>query len=196
LLATNALEDRVRERFEIARERGHEGLVFKRTDAPYAPGRRGKTWLKLKRELATLDCVVVGVEWGHGRRAQVLSDYTFAVRGPHGLVPIGKAYSGLTDAEIAEMTAWFLDHRLPAEASERAYESLALRRHEIVVEPSVVVEIAFDVIQPSSLHASGFSLRFPRIVRLRTDKPAAEADTLERVRAIYAEMLEREGAGA
>ncbi len=191
-LENDATPERVTERFTLARERGHEGLVFKRVDAPYAPGRRGKAWLKLKRELATLDCVVVGVEWGHGRRAEVLSDYTFAVRAPAGLVPIGKAYSGLTDAEIAEMTAWFLAHRLPDDRAAKAYDALGLRRREIVVEPTVVVEIAFDIIQPSTLHASGFSLRFPRIVRLRPDKPANEADTLERVAAIYAEMLARE----
>ena len=179
--------------FAAARERGNEGIMFKRSDAPYAPGRRGKWWLKLKRELSTLDCVVVGVEWGHGRRAQVLSDYTFAVRSERGLVPIGKAFSGLTDAEIAEMTQWFLAHRLPEADAARAYAELRLGRHEIVVEPAIVVEIAFDIIQHSELHASGFSLRFPRIVRLRPDKPAAEADTLERVNEIYAEMIEREG---
>jgi DNA ligase-1 len=181
-------------RFASARERGHEGLVFKRADAPYAAGRRGKWWRKLKRELATFDCVVVAVEWGHGRRAKLLSDYTFAVRGPDGLVPLGKAYSGLTDAEIAEMTAWFLAHRLPVDAAASATIRLGLRRREIVVRPELVVEIAFDVIQPSDLHAGGFSLRFPRIVRLRPDKPASEADTLERVAAVYAEMLAREAA--
>ena len=92
-------------RFNAARERGHEGLMFKRADAPYAPGRRGKWWLKLKRELSTLDVVVVAVEWGHGKRSAVLSDYTFAVRGESGeLLNVGKAYSGVTDAEIAELT--------------------------------------------------------------------------------------------
>ena len=184
--------DTVAERFSAARERGNEGLVFKRSDAPYAPGRRGKLWLKLKRELATLDCVVVGVEWGHGRRSKVLSDYTFAVRGPAGLVPIGKAFSGLTDVEIADLTAWFLTHRLPEDDAARAYAALGLGRHEIVVEPEIVVEIAFDIIQRSDLHASGFSLRFPRIARLRPDKRAGEADTLDRVLEIYAEMLTRE----
>jgi DNA ligase-1 len=166
--------------------------MFKRTDSAYTPGRRGKAWLKLKRELATLDCVVVGVEWGHGRRSQVLSDYTFAVRGPDGLVPIGKAFSGLTDVEIAEMTVWFLAHRLPEGEAARVYAELGLGRHEIVVDPEIVVEIAFDIIQRSELHASGFSLRFPRIVRLRPDKPASEADTLARVVEIYEQMLTRE----
>ena len=174
----------VRERFAAARARGNEGLVFKRLDAPYMPGRRGKWWLKLKRELSTIDAVVVAVEWGHGKRNAVLSDYTFAVRAPEDarLLVIGKAYSGLTDAEIAEMTQWFLAHRTGT-----------FGRHAIAVEQSVVVEIAFDIIQPSTLHDSGYALRFPRIVRLRPDKPAAEADTIADVERIYAEMLEREG---
>jgi DNA ligase-1 len=190
----------VHERFEASRARGDEGLVFKRTDAPYTPGRRGKAWLKLKRELATLDCVVVAVERGHGKRVNVLSDYTFAVRNAlrqaqddSELAVIGKAYSGLTDVEIAEMTQWFEAHRLPPDEAAAAYERLALKRHEILVEPSVVVEIAFDIIQKSRLHASGFALRFPRIVRLRPDKRAADADTLDRVAEVYAEMLAREG---
>ena len=174
--------------FDAARAHGNEGAMFKRTDAPYAPGRRGKWWLKLKRELATLDVVVVAVEWGHGKRAKVLSDYTFAVRGDDGaLLTIGKAYSGLTDAEIAELTPWFLEHRLPAHNQrEKA------RRSEIPVEPQIVLEIEFDIIQKSDLHESGFSLRFPRIVRIRDDKPAREIDTLARVDEIYGEMLARE----
>ena len=139
---------------------------------------------------------MVGVEWGHGRRARMLSDYTFAVRSGGDLAVIGKAYSGLTDAEIAELTVWFEAHRLPADAARAAYDRLHLKRREIVVEPAIVVEIAFDIIQESALHASGFSLRFPRIVRLRPDKRAADADTLERVREIYAEMLAREGLAA
>jgi DNA ligase-1 len=122
----------------------------------------------------------------------VLSDYTFAVRAPTGLVPIGKAFSGLTDVEIAEMTAWFLAHRLPPGDAARAYAEFGLGRNEIMVEPEIVVEIAFDIIQRSELHASGFSLRFPRIVRLRPDKPAGEADTLARVVEIYDQMLLRE----
>jgi DNA ligase-1 len=158
--------------------------MLKRTDAPYVPGRRGKWWLKLKRELSTLDVVVVGVEWGHGKRKSVLSDYTFAVRRSNGedeLLTIGKAYSGLTDAEIAELTPWFLEHQT-ASAGRR-----------LIVKPEIVLEVAFDVIQKSTLHASGYSLRFPRIVRLRFDKRANEIDTLEDVERIYRTMLEREG---
>ncbi|HEX3458656.1 MAG TPA: ATP-dependent DNA ligase, partial [Candidatus Baltobacteraceae bacterium] len=179
----------INDRFEAARARGNEGLMLKRDDAPYAPGRRGKWWLKLKRELSTLDVAVVAVEWGHGKRAGVLSDYTFAVRGDGGrLETIGKAYSGLTDAEIAGLTPWFLAHRLaPEQQREKA------RSYEIPVEPKVVLEVAFDVIQESELHESGFSLRFPRIVRVRDDKPPEEIDTIGRVREIYRAMLAREG---
>ena len=183
-LEAAAPPERIAEMFEAARERGNEGLVFKRSDAPYVPGRRGKWWLKLKRELSTLDCVVVGVEWGHGKRARVLSDYTFAVRrSPESdeLLTIGKAYTGLTDAEIATMTEWFETHKI------------AGGPYGFAVEPAVVVEIAFDVIQKSELHPSGFALRFPRIVRLRPDKRPDEIDTLADVDRIYREMLAREG---
>ena len=175
--------DALHERFDDARARGHEGLMLKRTDSPYFPGKRGKWWLKLKRELSTLDVVVVAVEWGHGKRAKVLSDYTFAVRGQNGeLLTIGKAYSGLTDAEIAQNTQWFLDHML---GQNRGYA--------MAVEPQLVIEVAFDIIQKSSLHESGFALRFPRIVRIRDDKPASEIDTIGRAEQIYQEMLGREG---
>jgi DNA ligase-1 len=196
-LAAGATPEELHALFDAARERGHEGLVFKRSDAPYQPGKRGKAWLKLKRELTTLDVVVVGVEWGHGKRAQVLSDYTFAVRGPHGsLLPIGKAYSGLTDVEIGEMTQWFLAHRLPDEAAAREYAELGLGRHEIVVEPATVIEVAFDVVQRSELHKSGFSLRFPRIVRLRPDRSPADIASLDDVERIHEEMLRREDGSA
>lgn len=187
-LAEPPAADELHEHFEAARAAGHEGIMLKRTDAPYHPGRRGKWWLKLKRELSTLDVVVVAVEWGHGKRAKVLSDYTFAVRGENGdLLTIGKAYSGLTDAEIAELTQWFLAHQLQ---DGKRYG------HALPVEPKIVLEIAFDIIQPSSLHESGFALRFPRIVRIRDDKPPEEIDTLDRVKELYREMLEREGLGA
>jgi DNA ligase-1 len=176
--------EEIAERFDAARERGNEGLMLKRSDAPYVPGRRGKWWLKLKRELSTLDVVVTGVEWGHGKRKSVLSDYTFAVRrsaADDRLLTIGKAYSGLTDAEIADMTTWFLAHQTGSTG------------RRLDVAPEIVIEVAFDIVQKSSLHESGFSLRFPRIVRLRFDKRPSEADTLQNVEAVYAAMLEREG---
>jgi DNA ligase-1 len=159
--------------FEAAQTRGNEGLMIKNPDSAYSPGRRGKSWLKLKRELATLDVVVTAVEYGHGKRISVLSDYTFAVRDGEGLVNIGKAYSGLTDAEIAEMTKWFLEHTI---------EDQGFR---LVVEPKIVVEVAFNNMMRSDRHESGFALRFPRIVRIRTDKPPEEADTIERAQDIY-----------
>ena len=141
----------------------------------YSPGRRGYGWLKMKKALATIDCVVVGVEVGHGKRHGVLSDYTFAVRDEarDQLVTIGKAYSGLTDLEIATMTRWFEEHTISHHGRYR------------VVEPTVVVEVAFDVILRSNRHKSGFALRFPRIARLRLDKDAREADTLETVSRLF-----------
>lgn len=165
--------------FAEAQERGNEGLMLKDPASAYVPGRRGFAWLKLKKALTTLDCVVVGVEVGHGRRHGVLSDYTFAVLddrpgAPEGsLVNVGKAYSGLTDAEIAEMTKWFEAHTLERHGRYR------------VVEPTVVVEIAFDVVHASSRHKSGYALRFPRIVRIRDDKPASEVDRLSTVAALH-----------
>src|SRR2546429_7987765 len=136
--------------------------------------RRGKSWLKLKRELATLDVVVTAVEYGHGKRVGVLSDYTFAVGDGERLVNIGKAYSGLTDAEIAEMTKWFLEHTV---------EDQGFR---LIVEPKIVLEVAFNNMMRSERYNSGFALRFPRIVRIRHDKLPGDADTIQRVREIYA----------
>ena len=159
--------------FSAARGRGNEGLMLKDLNSPYTPGKRGKSWLKMKRELATLDVVVTAVEYGHGKRIGVLSDYTFAVWDGDKLVNIGKAYSGLTDTEIAEMTEWFLDHTIEDQGFRRA------------VEPKIVLEVAFNNMMRSDRHESGYALRFPRIVRLRSDKLAEEADTLERVKQIY-----------
>ena len=163
--------------FEAAQARGNEGLMIKNPESAYTPGRRGKSWLKLKRELATLDVVVTAVEYGHGKRIGVLSDYTFAVRDGERLVNIGKAYSGLSDAEIAEMTQWFLDHTI---------EDQGFRR---VVEPKIVLEVAFNNMMRSDRHESGYALRFPRIVRLRPDKLAEEADTIEQAKEIYEGQL-------
>ena len=161
--------------FLEARARRNEGLMVKDPASIYAPGRRGLGWLKMKKALATIDCVVVGVEVGHGKRHGVLSDYTFAIRdtATGRLVNIGKAYSGLTDAEIAEMTRWFEAHTIATFGRYRQ------------VEPTVVVEIAFDVIVRSGRHGSGFSLRFPRIARLRPDKTVDEIDTVETVTTLY-----------
>jgi ATP-dependent DNA ligase len=167
--------DELEEHFTAAQARGNEGLMIKDLGSAYLPGKRGKSWLKMKRELATLDVVVTAVEYGHGKRVGVLSDYTFAVWDTDNtrLVNIGKAYSGLTDVEIAEMTQWFQEHTI---------EDQGFRR---TVEPKIVLEVAFNNMMKSERHESGYALRFPRIVRLRPDKTAEEADTIERVREIF-----------
>jgi DNA ligase-1 len=159
--------------FQAARARGNEGLMIKDPSSAYAPGSRGRSWLKLKEELATLDVVVTAVEQGHGKRAKVLSDYTFAVRDGERLVTIGKAYSGLTDAEIAELSAYFKEHTVLDEGFRRE------------VTPLLVIEVAFNNVMRSDRHESGYALRFPRIVRVRRDKPPEEIDSLEKVRAIF-----------
>jgi DNA ligase-1 len=168
-----ASADQLEELFAAAQARGNEGLMIKDLGSTYMPGRRGKSWLKMKRELATLDVVVTAVEYGHGKRVGVLSDYTFAVWDGDCLVNIGKAYSGLTDVEIAAMTKWFLDHTV---------EDQGFRR---TVEPKIVLEVAFNNMMESERHESGYALRFPRIARLRPDKTPEEADTIERAREIF-----------
>lgn len=163
------------EEFDAARARGNEGLMIKSPASSYKPGRRGREWLKLKRAIATLDVAVTAVEVGHGKRRHLLSDYTFAVRrsAEDGeLLNVGKAYSGLTDRELTELTEYFKEHTIQEFAHGRVR----------IVEPSVVIEVTFDRVQPSKRHKSGFALRFPRILRLRPDKATAEIDTLETVR--------------
>lgn len=159
--------------FRNALQAGHEGIVAKAADSPYTPGRRGGFWFKLKEPFATLDVVVTAVEYGHGKRHKVLSDYTFAVRDGEKLLNIGKAYSGLTDAEISEYTKFFMEHTIEDHGQVRT------------VQPIVVLEVAFNNIQKSARHASGYALRFPRIVRIRTDKTPAEIDTLETVAKLF-----------
>jgi DNA ligase-1 len=159
--------------FDESRQAGHEGLVVKDPESQYHPGKRGRYWAKLKRELDTIDAVIVIAEYGHGKRAGTLSDYTFAVRDGKALKTIGKAYSGLTDAEIAELTS-----RL---------RSIAVKDegYRLLVRPEIVLEVAFDSIQKSDRHDSGFALRFPRIKYIRNDKTATDIDTMEKVRRIY-----------
>lgn len=166
--------------FDGARSRGFEGLVLKRLDAIYAAGVRGFAWLKVKKALATLDVVIVGAEYGHGKRAGVLSDYTFAVRDGDALKTIGKAYSGLTDAEISTMT-----QRLLGLAIHDPALAAGERPGWIPVRPEIVLEVAFDGLQRSDRHSSGYALRFPRIARIRDDKTPSEADTLDAVKALW-----------
>ncbi len=164
--------------FDEARARGNEGLVLKRDDAIYDAGKRGHAWRKVKKAFATLDVVVTAAEEGHGKRAGLLSDYTFAVWSGERLVNVGKAYSGVTDEEIDELTTRFRAVTTEKKGPVR------------LVEPIVVLEVGFDGIQRSKRHASGFALRFPRIVRLRRDKTPAEANTLADVEALYGAQLE------
>jgi DNA ligase 1 len=164
--------------FEKSRDIGHEGLVLKDPDSHYHPGKRGRYWVKLKKELDTIDAIVVSAEYGHGKRAGLLSDYTFAVREDNNnnsskLRTIGKAYSGLTDVEITEMTKKLTLIMIKDEG------------YGIIVKPEIVLEIAFDSIQKSDRHDSGFALRFPRIKNIRGDKNVADIDTLQRVEQIY-----------
>jgi DNA ligase-1 len=166
-------EDRISQMFLESRSLGHEGLVLKDPDSTYHPGKRGRYWVKLKQELDTIDAVIVIAEYGHGKRAGVLSDYTFAVRDNDELKTIGKAYSGLTDEEINAMT-------------ERL-KSIMVRDegYRIIVRPEIVLEIAFDSIQKSERHESGYALRFPRIKRIRNDKGVNDIDALDKVKSVY-----------
>lgn len=166
--------------FDEARARANEGLVVKDPQSVYTPGRRGKSWLKYKKALATLDCVITAAEYGHGKRRNVLSDYTFAVRRDSLLVDIGKAYSGLTDAEILAMT-------------DELKKIGTWNGWRFEIEPKIVLEIAFDRIQESARHASGYAMRFPRIVRIRDDKTVEQISTIDEVRRIYEGQLKREG---
>lgn len=167
-----------------ARARGNEGVMLKATQSLYQPGKRGLAWLKLKRELATLDVVVTAAEYGHGKRAGWLSDYTFAVRDGEVLRNVGKAYSGVTDEEIARLTRFFLEHTLEDFGGIRT------------VEPLMVLEVAFNNVMRSDRHDSGFALRFPRILRIREDKPVSEIDTLERVAQIYESQPDKAAEGS
>ncbi len=168
-------------RFRDARDRGNEGLVIKRADSRYQPGRRGRQWMKWKEELASLDVVVVAAEHGHGKRAGVLSDVTFAVREGDRLVTIGKAYSGLTDDEIAMLTEWFHAHTV----TDRGRVKL--------VEPKIVLEVAFDAVTRSDRHSSGYALRFPRIKRIREDKTPDQVNTIEDVARIFEQQGQSRG---
>ena len=152
--------------------------MIKDVSSTYTPGKRGKSWLKMKRELATLDVVVTAAEYGHGKRIGVLSDYTFAVWDGDRLVNIGKAYSGLTDDEIVEMTKWFLEHTIEDEGFRRT------------VEPKIVLEVAFNNMMRSDRHESGYALRFPRIIRLRRDKSPDEADNIATVKKVFDSQTE------
>jgi DNA ligase 1 len=155
-----------------AREKRAEGLMLKRLDSEYGVGRRKGSWWKWKVQPFSVDAVMIYAQPGHGRRALLHTDYTFALREGDALVPFAKAYSGLTDAEIRSLDAWIRRHTVERFGPVRQ------------VEPVQVFELAFEGIQRSPRHKSGVAVRFPRIARWRKDKPASEADTMETLRAL------------
>jgi DNA ligase-1 len=155
-----------------SRDRAVEGLMIKRWDSPYRAGRPTGLWWKLKVQPYTIDCVLIAAQSGHGRRAGLLTDYTFGLwdDGHQTLIPFAKAYSGLTDEEIAEVDAWVRSH--------------TIERHGPVhmVEPTRVFELGFEAIQRSTRHKSAIAVRFPRMLRQRPDKKPQDADTLAALR--------------
>ena len=164
------------------RANGIEGLMLKRRDSVYVGGRPKGDWWKLKRAALTVDCVLMYAQRGSGKRSSYYSDYTFGtwtepdLAGDRQLVPVGKAYSGFTDEELLALDRWIRAH-----TTERYGPVLA-------VEPGLVLEVAFDAVQRSPRHKSGVAMRFPRIHRIRWDKPAAEADRLETLVAMIGEL--------
>lgn len=159
---------------ETAREHGVEGLMLKRLGSPYLAGRKRGIWWKWKVGALTVDAVLVYAQSGHGRRSNLYTDYTLAVRDGEALVPVAKAYSGLTDEELAQMDRWIRAHTLEKFGPVRS------------VAPQQVFEIAFEGIQASSRHKAGVALRFPRIARWRRDKTAADIDTLDDLKRLLA----------
>jgi DNA ligase-1 len=150
-----------------SRDRGVEGFILKRRDSRYGVGRRKGSWWKWKIDPLTVDAVLIYAQPGNGRRASLLTDYTFGVWHEGTLVPVAKAYSGLSNAEIDELDKWIRRHTQERHGPVRA------------VDPVQVFELGFEAIAPSSRHKSGIAVRFPRMLRWRRDKRAAEADTLE-----------------
>ncbi|HEX5327163.1 MAG TPA: cisplatin damage response ATP-dependent DNA ligase, partial [Acetobacteraceae bacterium] len=155
-----------------ARAASMEGIMLKRADSPYVPGRPKGLWWKWKRDPHTVDAVLMYAQRGHGKRSSYYSDYTFGLWRSDELVPVGKAYFGFTDQELGFLDRWIRNHTVARFGPVRE------------VEKSLVLEIAFDAAQLSSRHKSGVAMRFPRVARIRTDKPAAEADRLEHLMAL------------
>ena len=166
--------------YEDALNLGHEGVMAKRLDSVYEPGNRGKKWLKVKPTMENLDLVIIGAEWGEGRRAHLLGSYLVAAYDPHSgeFVPVGKVGSGFTDEDLVEFT--------------KMLKPLIVREEGkfVEIQPKVVIEVTYQEIQKSPKYKSGFALRFPRFVALREDKSPEEADTIERVAELY-ELQER-----
>jgi DNA ligase-1 len=166
--------DDLAEKRRTSRERGVEGFMLKRLGSPYRVGRKRGDWWKWKIEPWSIDCVLIYAQSGHGRRAGLLTDYTFGVWDNGELVPFAKAYSGLTNEEIAKVDSW---------AKANTIEKFGPVRR---VKPELVFELAFEGIQKSTRHKSGIAVRFPRMARWRTDKKPEEADSIETIRALLA----------
>jgi DNA ligase-1 len=167
---------------EAAYHDGHEGVMAKDLTSVYKPGVRGKAWLKLKH-IISLDLVIVAADWGYGRRHGWLSNYHLAARDEESgkFCVVGKTFKGLTDAEFQAMTQRLLTLELSRQGST------------VSVRPEVVVEVLFNEIQTSSQYTSGLALRFARISRIRDDKPAGEADTLQTLRGLYDQQFQYKG---
>jgi DNA ligase-1 len=166
-----------------ALEAGHEGLMAKKLESSYTPGRRGKRWLKIKPILEPLDLVITAAEYGYGRRKGWLSDYYLAACDPEsgGFLDIGKTFKGLTDAEIIELTKRLKESAVSEEG------------HRVVVAPKIVVEVAYNEIQQSPKYQSQMALRFARITRIRDDKSPEQASTIGQVRDIYERQFAKKG---
>ncbi len=173
-IVTNKKEE-IERVFKEALEAGHEGAMLKNPKSPYIPGKRGKHWLKLKEVMETLDLVVIGGEWGEGRRSHLISSFELACRDPvtGKLLPIGKVGTGFTDEDLEELTRLFKPLKM--------YED----GKTIKFQPKIVFEVAYQEIQKSPKYESGYALRFPRFIRIREDKSPEEADTIERVEQLY-----------
>ena len=154
---------------------GYEGVMIKKRDSKYIPGRKKGHWFKWKRDPCILDTIMLYAQRGHGRRSSFYSDFTFGIWNNNEILPIGKAYSGFTDVELQQLDKWVRKNTIKRFGPVRE------------VQKTLVVELAFDSAHVSSRHKSGIALRFPRINRIRWDKPAKEADTLENVKALIRE---------
>jgi len=168
--------------YKEALDAGHEGVMVKNPNSFYSPGKRGKNWLKKKPLMETLDLVIVGAEWGFGRRANLLGSYTVACYDPETLrfLQVGKVGTGLTDDQLKELTEMLSGLMEGGEAGG-----------VFAIRPKVVLEIAFEEIQKSPNYDSGFALRFPRFIRIRDDKDPEEADTIQRIGKVYSQQLKR-----
>lgn len=166
-------QEEIEKMFDESISQGYEGLMLKDPMSIYTVGKRGKNWVKLKKELDTLDAVIVASERGHGKRAKIFSDYIFSIWDNDELKTIGKAYSGLTDKELSDMNTKLKDVTVKDEG------------WRIIVKPEIVIEVAFNGIQKSERHESGYALRFPRIKRIREDKGIKQADNIEKVKSIF-----------